>query len=101
MKTSGVSWETKFGLLVFLGHPTVQGLSMCGTGWYLVVLGQYGVVPVDMRRSQMCWNRRYGHNRDFSLAIESAVFYMYQNTADSRTRLNFENCDRICDFNSA
>ena len=25
----------------------VQGLSMCGTGWYLVVLGQYRVVLVD------------------------------------------------------
>ena len=47
MKTSGVSWETKFGLLVVLGHPTVQGLSMCGTGWYLVVLGQYRGVLVD------------------------------------------------------
>ena len=31
---------------------------------------------------------------DFRLAIESAVFHIYQNTADSRTRLNFENCGR-------
>ena len=27
---------------------------------------------------------------EFSLAIESAVFHKCQNTADSRTRLNFE-----------
>ena len=32
----------------------------------------------------------------FSLAVESAVFYWYQNTAVSRTRLNFKNCGRIC-----
>ena len=25
----------------------VQGLSMCGTGWYVVALGQYTVVLVD------------------------------------------------------
>ena len=31
---------------------------------------------------------------DFSLDIESAIFHIYQNTADSRTRLNFENCGR-------
>ena len=24
MKTTGVSWETKFGLLVFLGHPNTH-----------------------------------------------------------------------------
>ena len=30
----------------------------------------------------------------FSLVLESAVFHIYQNTADSRTRLNFENCGR-------
>ena len=29
-----------------------------------------------------------------SLAIESAVFWYIRNTADSRTRLNFENCGR-------
>ena len=28
----------------------------------------------------------------FSLVLESAVFHIYQNTADSRTRMNFENC---------
>ena len=33
----------------------------------------------------------------FSLEIESAVFWYIRNTADSRTRLNFENCGRICD----
>ena len=38
---------------------------------------------------------------EFSLAIESAVFHIYQNTADSRTRLNYENCGRICDSNTA
>ena len=27
MKTSGVSCETKFGLLVFLGHPNVEDES--------------------------------------------------------------------------
>ena len=37
----------------------------------------------------------------FSLEIESAIFHIYQNTADSRTRLNFENCGRICDSNTA
>ena len=30
----------------------------------------------------------------FSLEIESAVFWYIRNTADSRTRLNFENCGR-------
>ena len=29
MKTSGVSCETKFGLLVFLGHPTVPSATNC------------------------------------------------------------------------
>ena len=30
----------------------------------------------------------------FSLVLESAVFWYIWNTADSRTRLNFENCGR-------
>ena len=38
---------------------------------------------------------------DFSLDIESAIFHIYQNTADSRTRLVFENCGRICDCNTS
>ena len=33
--------------------------------------------------------------------IESAVFHIYHNTADSRTRLNFENCGRICECYTA
>ena len=37
----------------------------------------------------------------FSLVLESAVFHIYQNTADSRTRLVFENCGRICDCNTS
>ena len=37
---------------------------------------------------------------EFSLAIESTVFHKYQNTADSRTRLNFDNCGRICVSNT-
>ena len=31
---------------------------------------------------------------DFRLAIESAIFHIYQNTADSMARLNLENCGR-------
>ena len=31
---------------------------------------------------------------DFSLDIESAIFHIYQNTADSMARLNLENCGR-------
>ena len=37
----------------------------------------------------------------FSLEIESAIFHIYQNTADSMARLNSENCGRICDSNTA
>ena len=31
----------------------------------------------------------------FSLAVESAIFYLYQITSDSIARLNFDNCVRI------
>ena len=42
MKTSGVSCETKFGLLVFLGHPSEQGVEkesvFCGLATLLIFL---------------------------------------------------------------
>ena len=38
---------------------------------------------------------------DFRLAIESAIFHIYQNTADSMARLNLENCGRKVFCNTA
>ena len=38
---------------------------------------------------------------ELSLAIESAVFHIYQNTADPMVWLNSENCGRIFNSNTA
>ena len=46
MKTTGVSYETKFGLLFFLGHPTVAVLSLSFNVHSLHPIDQFDLLAV-------------------------------------------------------
>ena len=55
-------------------------------------LGDAGKTRVASKNRAVFRKTFRPHFSKFSLVLESAVFRIYQNTADSRTRLNLENC---------
>ena len=57
-------------------------------------LGDAGKTRVASKNRAVSPKTFWPQFSDFSLDIESAIFRIYQNTADSMARLNLENCGR-------
>ena len=57
-------------------------------------LGDAGEMRVASKNRAVLESQIRPHFSKFSLVLESAVFRIYQNTADSISRLKYENCGR-------